>query len=85
MSDNAVTVVRIIVAIILPPLGVFLKHGCKIEFWICLLLSFLAYLPGMGGSSTPSGSSSRSDLCDRLFIGAVSDRSTQRHAWLCEY
>ncbi|KAF8720923.1 hypothetical protein HU200_023326 [Digitaria exilis] len=47
MSDNAVTVVRIIVAIILPPLGVFLKHGCKIEFWICLLLSFLAYLPGI--------------------------------------
>ncbi|CAN6294952.1 unnamed protein product, partial [Urochloa humidicola] len=47
MADTAVTVVRIILAIILPPLGVFLKHGIKIDFWICLLLSFFAYLPGI--------------------------------------
>ncbi|PAN49482.1 hypothetical protein PAHAL_9G452400 [Panicum hallii] len=47
MADSAVTVVRIILAIILPPLGVFLKHGIKIEFWICLVLSFFGYLPGI--------------------------------------
>ena len=31
MADNAVTVVRIILAVILPPLGVFLKHGIKVR------------------------------------------------------
>jgi uncharacterized membrane protein YqaE (UPF0057 family) len=31
MADTAVTVVRIILAIILPPLGVFLKHGIKVR------------------------------------------------------
>ncbi|RLN42635.1 hypothetical protein C2845_PM01G16220 [Panicum miliaceum] len=46
MADSAVTVVRIILAILLPSLGVFLKHGIKIEFWICLILSLLGYLPG---------------------------------------
>lgn len=24
-----------------------LKFGCKVEFWLCLLLTFLAYLPGI--------------------------------------
>ncbi|CAD6211308.1 unnamed protein product [Miscanthus lutarioriparius] len=46
-DDNTVTLVRLILAIILPPLGVFLKHGIKVEFWICLILSFFAYLPGI--------------------------------------
>ncbi|AQL06374.1 Hydrophobic protein LTI6A [Zea mays] len=47
MADNMVTLVRLVLAIILPPLGVFLKHGLKIEFWICLLLCFFGYLPGV--------------------------------------
>ncbi|KAJ1296981.1 hypothetical protein BS78_01G343300 [Paspalum vaginatum] len=47
MADTVVTVVRIVLAILIPPLGVFLKHGIKIEFWICLILSLLAYLPGI--------------------------------------
>ncbi|KAL9248204.1 hypothetical protein vseg_021556 [Gypsophila vaccaria] len=44
---SASTCIDILLAIILPPLGVFLKHGCKIEFWICLLLTCLGYLPGI--------------------------------------
>ncbi|KAL8505304.1 hypothetical protein ACS0TY_016517 [Phlomoides rotata] len=41
------TCVDIIIAILLPPLGVFLKYGCNVEFWICLLLTILGYLPGI--------------------------------------
>ncbi|MBF6096411.1 YqaE/Pmp3 family membrane protein [Nocardia cyriacigeorgica] len=37
----------ILIAIILPPLGVFLRFGCGVEFWICLLLTILGYIPGI--------------------------------------
>ncbi|RCV15427.1 hypothetical protein SETIT_3G055400v2 [Setaria italica] len=47
MSERTANCVDILIAIILPPLGVFLKHGCGHEFWICLLLTFLGYLPGI--------------------------------------
>ncbi|XP_047086886.1 hydrophobic protein LTI6A-like [Lolium rigidum] len=47
MSDSTATIIDIILAIILPPLGVFIKYGCELEFWICLLLSFFGYLPGI--------------------------------------
>ncbi|KAK1277947.1 Hydrophobic protein LTI6B [Acorus gramineus] len=48
-SEGTVTCIDIIIAIILPPLGVFLKFGCHVqaEFWICLLLTILGYLPGI--------------------------------------
>ncbi|ESW35279.1 hypothetical protein PHAVU_001G221700 [Phaseolus vulgaris] len=48
MADGSTaTCIDILLAIILPPLGVFLKHGCKVEFWICLLLTILGYIPGI--------------------------------------
>ncbi|ESQ49468.1 hypothetical protein EUTSA_v10021802mg [Eutrema salsugineum] len=47
LKMGTATFVEIILAIILPPLGVFLKFGCKIEFWICLILTLLGYLPGI--------------------------------------
>ncbi|GAB4304886.1 MAG TPA: YqaE/Pmp3 family membrane protein [Oscillatoriaceae cyanobacterium M33_DOE_052] len=40
-------IVRIIVAIILPPLGVFLQVGIGKDFWINILLTFLGYIPGI--------------------------------------
>ncbi|MFO7654954.1 MAG: YqaE/Pmp3 family membrane protein [Candidatus Krumholzibacteriia bacterium] len=40
-------VLRIIVAIILPPLGVFLQEGLGKHFWINVLLTILGYLPGI--------------------------------------
>ncbi|KAH0933887.1 hypothetical protein HID58_011004 [Brassica napus] len=44
---GAATVVEILIAILLPPLGVFLKFGCSVEFWICLILTLLGYIPGI--------------------------------------
>ncbi|XP_057967655.1 UPF0057 membrane protein At2g24040-like [Malania oleifera] len=38
----------ILLAILLPPLGVCLRHGCcSVEFCICLLLTLLGYIPGI--------------------------------------
>ena len=39
--------VRIIIAIFLPPLGVFLQVGLGKDFWINILLTLLGYLPGL--------------------------------------
>ncbi|XP_021898712.1 hydrophobic protein RCI2B-like [Carica papaya] len=46
-DDNTATCIDILVAILLPPLGVFLKYGCQTEFWICLILTLFGYLPGI--------------------------------------
>ncbi|GJN32123.1 hypothetical protein PR202_gb20600 [Eleusine coracana subsp. coracana] len=47
MSESTATCIDILIAIILPPLGVFLKFGCKVEFWLCLLLIFFGYVSGL--------------------------------------
>ncbi|XP_058083555.1 hydrophobic protein LTI6B-like [Magnolia sinica] len=46
-SEGTLNCIDILLAIILPPLGVFLKFGCKVEFWLCLLLTLLGWLPGI--------------------------------------
>ncbi|WP_372006528.1 YqaE/Pmp3 family membrane protein [Tistrella mobilis] len=38
---------RIIVAVILPPLGVLLEVGLTKHFWINILLTLLGWLPGI--------------------------------------
>ncbi|NNE90978.1 MAG: YqaE/Pmp3 family membrane protein [Verrucomicrobiales bacterium] len=38
---------RIIAAIILPPLGVFLQVGLGKHFWINILLTLLGFIPGI--------------------------------------
>lgn len=38
---------RILVAVFLPPLGVFLAVGFDRHFWINILLTLLGYLPGV--------------------------------------
>ena len=40
-------VLRIIIAILLPPLGVFLQVGFGLQFWINVLLTILGYIPGI--------------------------------------
>jgi uncharacterized membrane protein YqaE (UPF0057 family) len=40
-------IVRIILAILLPPLGVFLQVGLGFHFWINILLTLLGYIPGI--------------------------------------
>lgn len=38
---------RIILSILLPPLGVFLQVGIGPQFWLNILLTILGYIPGV--------------------------------------
>jgi uncharacterized membrane protein YqaE (UPF0057 family) len=38
---------RIIIATLLPPLGVFLQVGIGMQFWINIVLTILGYIPGI--------------------------------------
>ncbi|MAL97948.1 YqaE/Pmp3 family membrane protein [Hydrocarboniclastica marina] len=40
-------ILRLILAILLPPLGVFLQVGIGLHFWINILLTILGYIPGI--------------------------------------
>lgn len=40
-------VLRLILSILLPPLGVFLQVGIGMHFWINILLTILGYIPGI--------------------------------------
>ncbi|KAF5754981.1 putative proteolipid membrane potential modulator [Helianthus annuus] len=46
-SEGTLNCIDIILAIILPPLGVFFKFGCHVEFWICVLLTLFGWIPGV--------------------------------------
>lgn len=39
--------IRIILAVILPPLGVFAQVGIGKHFWLNILLTLLGYIPGI--------------------------------------
>lgn len=41
------SILRIILAILLPPLGVFLTVGIGGAFWLNILLTILGYIPGI--------------------------------------
>ena len=57
MSDNfqgrgikevfSMDILRVVAAILLPPLGVFLQVGIGKHFWINILLTILGYIPGI--------------------------------------
>ncbi|WP_370162217.1 YqaE/Pmp3 family membrane protein [Limimaricola soesokkakensis] len=40
-------IIRIIIAILLPPLGVFLQEGLGKHFWINIVLTIFGYVPGI--------------------------------------
>ena len=40
-------VLRILLAILLPPVGVFLQVGLGLHFWLNILLTLLGYVPGI--------------------------------------
>jgi uncharacterized membrane protein YqaE (UPF0057 family) len=42
-----VTIPSVIAAILLPPLGVFLRHGLGQWFWIAVALTILGWIPGV--------------------------------------
>lgn len=39
--------VRLLLSILLPPVGVFLQVGIGVQFWINILLTLLGYFPGV--------------------------------------
>ena len=40
-------IIRIILSVLIPPLGVFLQVGIGTDFWINILLTLLGYIPGL--------------------------------------
>ncbi|WP_306016608.1 YqaE/Pmp3 family membrane protein [Oceanicaulis sp. MMSF_3324] len=40
-------VLRILLAILLPPLGVFFQVGLGLHFWLNILLTLFGYVPGI--------------------------------------
>ncbi len=46
-NRSLMDIVKIICAIILPPLGVFLEVGITKHFWINIILTLLGYIPGI--------------------------------------
>jgi uncharacterized membrane protein YqaE (UPF0057 family) len=40
-------IVRLLFAIFLPPVGVFLQVGLGLHFWVNILLTLLGYIPGI--------------------------------------
>ena len=40
-------VIRVLLSIVLPPVGVFLQVGLGVHFWLNILLTVLGYVPGI--------------------------------------
>lgn len=40
-------IIRIILSVIIPPVGVFLQVGFGLQFWLNILLTILGYFPGL--------------------------------------
>lgn len=40
-------ILRILLAIVLPPAGVFMQVGIGLHFWLNILLTLMGYIPGI--------------------------------------
>lgn len=47
MKEGSKDLVRILLAILLPPVGVFLQVGIGLHFWLNIILTILGYIPGI--------------------------------------
>ncbi|MGH7823586.1 MAG: YqaE/Pmp3 family membrane protein [Candidatus Binatia bacterium] len=47
MAITATDPIKIIFAVLLPPVGVFLEVGLSGHFWLNILLTILGYIPGI--------------------------------------
>ncbi|XP_047319561.1 UPF0057 membrane protein At2g24040-like [Impatiens glandulifera] len=48
MASRCAILCEILLAVFLPPIGVCFRHGCcSVEFFICLILTILGYIPGI--------------------------------------
>ena len=46
-NENTADFFRILIAILLPPVGVFLQVGFGAQFWLNILLTLFGYVPGI--------------------------------------
>lgn len=46
-SEGTKDFFRIILSVIIPPVGVFFQVGLGLHFWINILLTLLGYVPGL--------------------------------------
>jgi uncharacterized membrane protein YqaE (UPF0057 family) len=46
-NDSGADIIRILLAIVLPPVGVFFQVGLGLHFWLNLLLTLFGYIPGI--------------------------------------
>lgn len=46
-EEHEMDILRIILAIILPPVGVAMQVGLSTQFWINVILTLLGYIPGI--------------------------------------
>ena len=47
MPVTGTDIIKVIAAVLLPPLGVFLEVGLKGHFWLNILLTLLGFIPGV--------------------------------------
>ena len=47
VEEGTMDILRIIAAVLLPPLGVFLQVGLTGQFFLNILLTLLGYIPGI--------------------------------------
>lgn len=47
MKEGSKDAVRILLTILLPPVGVFLQVGIGFHFWVNIILTLLGYIPGI--------------------------------------
>jgi len=46
-KEFSMEIIRIILSVLLPPLGAFLKVGLGLHFWINVILTLCGYVPGL--------------------------------------
>ena len=46
-DEAAFDMIRLIIAVFIPPLGVFLEVGIGLHFWLNLVLTLFGYIPGI--------------------------------------
>ncbi len=47
MDNKTNKIIQILLAVLLPPLGVFFKVGFGMHFWLNILLTIFGWLPGV--------------------------------------
>ena len=47
MDEKAKDLIRIILSLIIPPVGVFFQVGFGLHFWVNIVLTLLGYVPGL--------------------------------------